>query len=148
MTGSQIGIAWLYTKLQTITALTDLIGSGANAKAYEAGKVPATTTFPYLVMQVVDQQIATPIGGLPNAWNTIVDLALWTSGNSDAALIPANDAIYAALGNCDPEMYSGGGYQVSCGAVMPLPPAPPPVTPGDPEVVRLGYSFEIFVGAA
>jgi hypothetical protein len=141
----QVALGFLYTTLSALTPLTNVIGSGANARAYEAGKVPEAAQFPYLTVQRTSFAIAHPVGGSVQATAQLFDVVLWALGTSDASISAAFAAIDGALADTDPVMYSG--YQVSSAVVGEIPPAPPPQQPGDPETVRLGRTYEIFVGA-
>lgn len=141
----QIGLTWLASKLASIPAVTALIGSGASAKAFVAGNVPPEVVAPYLTVWRVSTIQAQAIGSPPSATTMMVDVALWALGNDDTSLIAAMDAIAAALDDCPPEL--SNARNVSCGSAGDLPPAPPPQTPGDPEHVRLGKTYEIFIGA-
>lgn len=141
----QIGMGWMYDRLAAIPELATLIGSGANAKAFPATKVPKDVSPPYLTVSRATLESSRPIGGREDSTTMLVDVSLWATGNDDTPLVAAMDAIMVSLGETEPEMHEGA--QVSCAAVGDLPPNDPPAAPGDPEMVRLGKVFEVFVGA-
>lgn len=147
MNGYQAELDWLYTTLAAVPSLVTLIDDGhGQPKAYLAGKVPAGTGFPFLTVGVIDQQTATPVGGTPNAYILKVDVSLWGVGTDDSALQTAFDDLDAALNPSHPVL--NHGWQIDCGQDRPLPPALPPMQPGEPVTVRLGATYDLFAGAA
>lgn len=141
----QIGMTWLSGKLAGIPELTALIGSGNDARAFIAGRVPGDAVAPYLTVARVSTIQAQPIGQPPVATTMLIDVALWDLGNDDSTITPVYDAIASALDECDPEL--SHGKNISCAVAGDMPPEPPPQTPGDPEYVRIGKTYEVFIGA-
>lgn len=141
-----VGMTWLASTLDTVSALTALIGSGSAARAWVQGRVPPNAAYPYLTVLWHSPQVAHPIGASVVATEIMVDIALWDQGDDDTAIQAAFAAVNAVLE--DSELAMVEGKQVGSSLVADLPPAPPPQTIGEPVTQRVGATYSLFIANA
>lgn len=132
---------WLYESLLTLPAVSETFGDRVWTE--EEGPNGAEDG-PYLAFVRVVAEESGAIGVGTTAWTFGYDVVGWCRGGTSDPIVPAMEAIDAALVHGATAL-TGDGYLITVdNQGAEVPPAPPP-RPGEPPAKRLGRTYTLFL---